>query len=105
MNFEQLIKLLDAGFTKEDIMKLSTVSTEISTDKPSEDPEPAEPATPAEPTAPADPAESGTMKMINALTAQVKDLTAAVQKQNIRSATGASEDPETIDDIIAGMFK
>lgn len=108
MNFEQLMKLLEAGFTKDDIMKLSTASTEISTGNPTTDPEPAapaEPSAPSEPSAPVEPAESETMKMINDLTAQVKDLTAAVQKQNIRSATGACEDPETIDDIIAGMFK
>lgn len=102
MNFENLIKLLDAGFTKDDILKLSTASTEKSTDASVADPEPAEPAAPEEPAAPA---ESESMKLINALAAQVKDLTAAVQKQNIRSATGAAEDPETIDDIIAGMFK
>ena len=73
MDFETMLKLVNAGFTKDDIMKLSTPT------------EPAKPTEPAEPATQTEPAND----VISQLTTQVTDLAKIVkdiQTNNVRNA-------------------
>lgn len=82
MDFETMMKLVNAGFTKEDIMKLSTPT------EPTKPAEPAEPTKPVEPTEPTKPAEP-TNDVISQLTVQVTDLAKIVkdiQSNNVKNA-------------------
>lgn len=79
MDFETMLKLVNAGFTKDDIMKLS---------EPTETAEPTEPTKTAEPTV----QETKTPEsndILTQLTAQVTDLAKIVkdiQSNNVKSA-------------------
>ena len=82
MDFDTMLKLVNAGFTKEDIMKL-TMPTELAT--PTEPAKPTEPATPTEPAKPAEPSND----VMTQLTAQVTDLAKIVkdiQTNNVKNA-------------------
>lgn len=73
MDFETMLKLVNAGFTKDDIMKLSETT------------EPAEPAKATETTKPAEPSND----VMAQLTAQVTDLAKIVkdiQDNNVKNA-------------------
>ena len=82
MDFETMMKLVNAGFTKNDIMKLSTPT------EPTKPVEPTEPTKPVEPTETTKPAEP-TNDVMAQLTAQVTDLAKIVkdmQDNNIKNA-------------------
>ena len=84
MNLEQLFKLIDAGFTHDEIMQLQAVGDP----EPAGDPEPKDAST----------------KIIEGLTSQVAALTKAIHLANIRGTDGAGPKTESVDDILKGMF-
>ena len=102
MNLDQLFKLIDAGFTKEEIMQFVQ---KPAADQGGSDPDPAqEVVEPAKPEEKKEPEETVTDKLLQGITGQLKNLTEAMQLQNIRNATGAGTKPETVEDIFQKMF-
>jgi hypothetical protein len=91
MDFETMLKLVNAGFTKEDIMKLSIPTT------------PTEPATPTEPDKPTEPAND----VISQLTTQITDLANIVkdmQNNNVKNAKMDSLTPTNALDAVKSFF-
>lgn len=101
INVDDILKLVNAGFTKAEIMQLSSAA-------PASDPAPAPEGDPAPAPAPkSDPApapEDMTQKLLNGITGQLHALTSAVQANNIRGANAPANAPETTEDIIKSMF-
>ena len=112
MDLNDILKLVNAGFTKAEIMKLFSAD-------PAGDPVPARAPAPAQTPAPdpaSDPApapaqtptpapEDLTQKLLNGITGQLQALTSAVQANNIRGANAPAKGPETTEDIIKSMFE
>ena len=104
---EDVLKLVNAGFSKDEIGKMFSGSYE-----------PQAPAAPIEPQAPAAPAEpkpnlpepeaplepSPEQSAIDKLTAEVTRLTAIVQKSNLLSAQQPEVKPITGEDIISQII-
>lgn len=105
MDIETITKLIDCGFTKEEIMKLTNTDPEPA---PSPEPEP-EPTTSPEPAPSPEPEKSSDEihENVKALTATVEELVKtvkAMQKSNAKRADGGK--PERIDsgDVIRDFF-
>ena len=98
MNVEQIIKLLDAGYTKEDIEKMN---------QPAQDPAPAPEEKQPEPVpAPeAKPEEKKTESepVNNQMLKELQDLKKAVYAMNIMQS--AQPEQQSIDDILAKALK
>lgn len=107
---EDVLKLVNAGFSKDEIGKMFSGSYEPQAPAaPIEPQEPAAPAAPAEPKpnlpeqeAPAEP--SPEQSAIDKLTAEVTRLTAIVQKSNLLSAQQPEVKPITGEDIISQII-
>lgn len=113
MTIEQILKLIDAGYTKNEIETLSSTTShtspapETTTPAPAEQvtaPAPAEPITQegepnAEPTAPA-PDDSARW---NALLAEIADMKKAIHVQNIRRGVDTPA-PKPIDEELAEQW-
>lgn len=99
MNVEQIIKLLDAGYTKEDIEKMN---------QPAQDPAPAPEEKQPEPVpAPeAKPEEKKTESepVNNQMLKELQDLKKAVYAMNIMNSSQPGQ-PESVDDILAKALK
>ena len=99
MNVEQIIKLLDAGYTKEDIEKMN---------QPAQDPAPAPEEKQPEP-APAPEAKPEEKKtesepVNNQMLKELQDLKKAVYAMNIMNSSQPGQ-PESVDDILAKALK
>ena len=99
MDLEKLFKLIDAGFTKEDIMHLAS---------PAEAPQSApEPETKAEEGHTAEvekPAEAPQDAAMEALLAEIKGLRADMQRNNINSDTIKMSNKDTAMDILGSII-
>ena len=96
MTINELMKLVDAGFTKQEILQLAGAAQEPKEDpkpEPKEDPKP-EPAPQPEPQQAYDMA---------ALLAKMDEMTKAVQASNL--AASRQPAPETADDILAAIIR
>jgi len=108
MNSKDLMKLVDAGFTKEEILQIASASVYAPAPEP-EAPAP-EPEAPApEPAAPApEPVDNSTelLNVMQGLTSQMNTLTRALQASNILRAeqAGTGGKPDTVDDILATII-
>ena len=103
INVDDILKLVNAGFTKADIMQLSSAAPAGDpAPAPAGDPAPAPEGDPAPAPAPAP--EDMTQKLLNGITGQLQALTSAVQANNIRGANAPANAPETTEDIIKSMF-
>jgi hypothetical protein len=103
MNFSEIKQLLDAGFTRDDILTLAGAAPEPA---PASDPEPA-PASDPEPASEPEPAPAPADDAIKALTASVAALSKTVadmQKANAKAAEGGKAEPMTADDVIKSFF-
>lgn len=106
ISVDDILKLINAGFTKAEIMQLSAGDPAPA---PADDPAPAGDPAPAPegdpvPT-PAQAPENLTQKLLNGITGQLQALTSAVQANNIRGANAQANGPETTEDIIKSMFE
>ena len=97
MTFEQLMKLLDAGFTKAEIMELN--GTQEPAPQPEPEPEPA-PAPQPEPEPEPAPAPQNDQA---AILAKLEELNQTIIRSNINN----SRQPETesVDDILATIIR
>jgi len=102
MNLNEIIKLIDAGFTKSDILALAgSQQTE-----PKEEPKPEpkkEPKEEPKPEPKPEPQETETDKLVKALGLQVEGLTKALQASNIRNTEHGGQE-ESVDDILAKII-
>lgn len=104
MKMNDLMKLVNAGFTKAEIMALAGAEKEAPEPVKAPDPEP-EPVKaldpePVKPEPEVDPASDAIAK----LTAQVTQLTTIVQQSNLLRAEQPNINPETAEDIIASII-
>jgi len=112
INVDDILKLVNAGFTKAEILQLSAAAPAgdpAPAPAPAGDPAPA-PAPAGDPAgdpapAPATAPEDLTQKLLNGITGQLQALTSAVQANNIRGASSPVNGPETTEDIIKSMFE
>lgn len=102
ISVDDILKLVNAGFTKAEIMQLGAAPASDPAPAPEDDPAPAPASDPAPTPAPAP--EDLTQKLLNGITGQLQALTSAVQANNIRGANAPANAPETTEDIIKGMF-
>lgn len=111
MNFSEIRQLLDAGFTRNDILTLAgALSEPAATPEPPANPDTAatpEPAANPDPAATPEPAPAPADDAIKALTASVAALSKTVtdmQKANAKAAEGGKAEPMTADDVIKSFF-
>lgn len=95
MTYAEIIKLLDAGFTKEDIMKMS-------------DPEPAQVSEPEPEPEPETKDSQPVDQVINETMQDLKNMFADMRKEftamNIMNSRMAGDEPKTGEDIIASII-
>ena len=99
MNIEQIIKLLDAGYTKEDIEKMNqpAAEPEPQEEKPEPAPAPAPETKPEEKKTESEPVNNQMLK-------ELQDLKKAVYAMNIMNSSQPGQ-PESVDDILAKALK
>ena len=99
MNIEQIIKLIDAGYTKGDIEKMNQPAAEPAPEtKPEETkPEPAPETKPEEKKTESEPVNNQMLK-------ELQDLKKAVYAMNIMNSSQPGQ-PESVDDILAKALK
>ena len=94
MKYEDIIKLLDAGYSRDEILAMK------------EEPAPADPA-PADP-APADPAPADPADITAGIMEEVKGMFAEMKKEltamNIMNSRQNSDDVKTGEDILASII-
>ena len=93
MTLDEIIKLIDAGYTKEDIQKLQAPAAEEKQPEPEPAPEPK----PEE-------KKPETEPVNNQMLQELRDLKKAVYAMNIMSSE-QPEQRETVDDILAKALK
>ncbi|MBQ1286132.1 MAG: hypothetical protein IIY19_06780 [Lachnospiraceae bacterium] len=98
MTIEDVLKLVDAGFTREEIAALSAPAGAAIPD-PEPQPAPAQPAgaNPAQAQAAADDIQKDIL-------AALRDLKTAVQASNTRRDLGAGQKTETVEDILSSIL-
>lgn len=97
MNVEQIIKMIDAGYTKEEIEKMTQPEPEPK-QEPKPEPEPkTEPKQEPEPKPEPKPADDPVLK-------ELQDLKKAVYAMNIMQSSQPPK-PESVDDILAKALK
>ena len=111
MNYSELMKLVNAGFTKQEILAITgQLSAEPSPEPakapdPVPDPEPAKAPDPVpEPVKAPDPVPDPTQSALDQLTAQVTKLTTLVQRSNILNSEQPELKQQTAEDIIASII-
>lgn len=100
MNSKDLMKLVDAGFTKEEILQIASAS--VYTPTPEQEAPAPEPAAPAP-----EPVDNSTelLNVMQGLTSQMNTLTRALQASNIlRAEQAGTGKPDTVDDILATII-
>ena len=104
MNIEQIIKLIDAGYTKEDIEKMNQPAADPAPAPEAKQPEQAqpeqakpEPAKPEEKKPESEPVNAQMLK-------ELQDLKKAVFAMNIMQSSQPAQ-PESLDDILAKALK
>lgn len=106
MELSEIIKLLDAGFTKDDIMALQGAAPAA----PAADPAPAPAADPdPAPAAAADPADDqpglSAMQAFNTLINKMNDKLDQIQAANIvNSSTGSPDQEETAESVLQELI-
>lgn len=95
MKVEDIIKLIDAGYTKEDIQSMSA---------PEKEPEPAPAPAPAPAPDPAPaPAADTAQNDMSAMLQELKDLKRAVYAMNVMNTEAPAQ--KSVDDILAAAMK
>lgn len=108
MEVKDILKLIDAGFTKDEIMSVVTTSIEasqsVSESAPAVSEEViAEAEKPAE-SLPEQPQEDKTAAMFKSLSDEIAAVKKEVFKYNIRNQVVASQPKESSTDILAGLI-
>lgn len=102
MNIEQIIKLIDAGYTKEDIEKMNQPAADPEPLK--EKPEQAQPEPAPAPEAKPEEKKTESEPVNNQMLKELQDLKKAVYAMNIMNSSQPGQ-PESVDDILAKALK
>ena len=98
MNAENILKLVDAGFTKEEILALAGTAEPEKAEPPKSEPAP-QPEPEPEPEKPAQPDPNETR--YNELLAAMQKLTGAIQAGNILNSSNREDPQLSAEDILA----
>lgn len=98
MNAENILKLVDAGFTKEEILALAGTAQPTEAEPPKNEPAP-QPEPEPEPEKPAQPDPNETR--YNELLSAMQKLTGAIQAGNILNSSNREEPQLSAEDILA----
>lgn len=110
MTYSELMKLVNAGFTKQEILAITgqlsaEPAPEHAAPDPVPDPEPAKAPDPVpEPVKAPDPVSDPTQSALDQLTAQVTKLTTLVQRSNILNSEQPELKQQTAEDIVASII-
>ena len=89
---KDIMSLVNAGFTKDEILKMTSTEEK----KPADEKKPAGEKKPADEKKPDN---------VDALKAQIDELTKAIQGLNIAKSTGGKPDETTVDDTLFNLLK
>lgn len=103
MNVEQIIKLLDAGYTKEDIEKMNQPAQDPAP-APETKPEQAQPEPAPAPETKPEEKKTESEPVNNQMLKELQDLKKAVYAMNIMNSSQPGQ-PESVDDILAKALK
>ena len=105
MNIEQLLKLIEAGYTKAEIEAMTSASPEDTSNKPEDDEAGNEEDTPEDNTEPSNEPEDETANQFLTLSQELENIKKMIQKSNIINK-GNDEKPktETASDILAKLI-
>ena len=109
MTYSELMKLVNAGFTKQEILAITgQLNAEpAKAPDPVPEPEPAkapDPVPEPEPAKAPDPVPDATQSALDQLTAQVTKLTTLVQRSNILNSEQPVLKQQTAEDIVASII-
>ncbi len=113
MTYQELMKLVNAGFTKQEILAITgqlnaePAKAPDPVPDPVPEPEPAkapDPVPDPEPAKAPDPVPDPTQSAIDQLTAQVTKLTTLVQRSNILNSEQPELKQQTAEDIVASII-
>lgn len=101
MKAEDILKLIDAGFSRDEIIAMNDPADPEPVKEPTVDPEPEQ--TPEPQQAPA-PAEDPNTKRYDELLQAVQKLTGAIQAGNILNSNNRAEETKTAEQIMAEVL-
>lgn len=113
MNYQELMKLVNAGFTKQEILAITGQLNAEPSPEPAKAPDPVpdpkpvqapDPVPDPEPAKAPDPVPDPTQSAIDQLTAQVTKLTTLVQRSNILMSEQPDLKQQTAEDIVASII-
>ena len=99
MQMKDILDLVNAGFTKEEIVKMTSTEEKKPEEKKPEEKKPEE-KKPEEKKP-----EEKKPDNVDALKAQIDELTEAIQGLNIAQSTGGKPDDTTVDDTLFNLLK
>ena len=109
MTYSELMKLVNAGFTKQEILAITGQLNAEPSPEPAKDPDPVtDPVPVPEPAKAPDPepakAPDPTQSALDQLTAQVTKLTTLVQRSNILNSEQPELKQQSAEDIVASII-
>ena len=99
MQLKDIMSLVNAGFTKDEILKMTSTEEKKPEEKKPEEKKPEE-KKPEEKKP-----EEKKPDNVDALKAQIDELTKAIQGLNIAQSTGGKKDDTTVDDTLFNLLK
>ena len=102
MNIETIIKLLDAGYTKDEIMKMNSGSQDPEPEK--KEPEKKEPEK-KEPEKQEPEKTEKNDDMLKLLVSKFEELTSAIQDSNIKSSNNKMSEQTAPEELLANIVK
>ena len=102
MNIETIIKLLDAGYTKDEIMNMNSDSQDPEPEK--KDPEKKEPEK-KEPEKQEPEKTEKNDDMLKLLVSKFEELTSAIQDSNIKSSNNKTPEQTAPEELLANIVK
>ena len=96
MELEKIFKLVDAGFTKEEIIKLSGAGSEPAKEEPKEEPKKEEPKE--------EPKEDPTHDMLKLIADKFDELKSSIQQDNINNSNNKMVGEKTPEELFAEII-
>ena len=104
MQMKDILDLVNAGFTKEEIVKMTSTEEKKPEEKKPEEKKPEE-KKPEEKKPEEKKPEEKKPDNVDALKAQIDELTKAIQGLNIAQSTGGKKDDTIVDDTLFNLLK
>jgi hypothetical protein len=104
MQMKDILDLVNAGFTKDEILKMTSMEEKKPEEKKPEEKKPEE-KKPEEKKPEEKKPEEKKPDNVDALKAQIDELTKAIQGLNIAQSTGGKPEESTVDDTLFNLLK